>query len=592
MARIERIHWYLLTGAALCLLTAGVLVTLARGYLLVALAPLGAALLIGAVSLLLYRESQRMIEQDHILLTISEGLATRLELGDLLDHIVRTILQSVPLADKCVIHLLDERGRRLFPRYSSRPDWERTLGMPANRGIAGQALAESRTVVVNDVRRERDFLPLHSSPDLRALMVAPLHAHGKALGTISLNSKRPSAFSRRDEMLVTALAAQASAAIYQSQLYAASQRETHHVEAIIDNLADGLVVLDAEGRVLRYNPSLAHILGVDPARIIGRKVDARSAVEGLRLLARLLGERPGDLRQSYEREVEIDEPIHAILRVQVSPVLDQEGNWGQIAVLHDETEESDLVRARTSFISAASHELRPPLESIRGYATLLMSRPELLTPPVGDWVSHIHEQSARLLRLVADLADICTADLNTLETSTEAVDVGALLDEVAAELAPAAARKGAAMSIRVPVRLPGAPLDRERVRHVLLNLGENAIHRALPGGSITITGEADAQELTLTVADDGTPIPMEARARIFQGAYRANGASPDDPVGTGLWLYLCRKIVEAHGGHLWMPENDAQGTRFRFILPISPAAPGFDVGRRGSRRPGGRRRLP
>ena len=158
MARIERIHWYLLTGAVLCLLTAGALVTLTRGYLLVALAPLGAALLIGAVSLLLHRESKRVVEQDRVLLTISEGLATRLELGDLLDHIVRTILQSVPLADKCVIHLLDERGRRLFPRYSSRPDWERALGMPANRGIAGQALNERRTVVVNDVRREREFL--------------------------------------------------------------------------------------------------------------------------------------------------------------------------------------------------------------------------------------------------------------------------------------------------------------------------------------------------------------------------------------------------------------------------------------------------
>jgi hypothetical protein len=94
----------------LCLLTAGVLVTVTRGHFLVALAPLGAALLIGTVSLLLQREARRMVEQDHVLLTISEGLVTRLDLGDLLDHIVSTILQSVPLADKCVIHLLDERG--------------------------------------------------------------------------------------------------------------------------------------------------------------------------------------------------------------------------------------------------------------------------------------------------------------------------------------------------------------------------------------------------------------------------------------------------------------------------------------------------
>lgn len=570
MARIERIHWYLLIGVALCLLTAGTLVTVARGYLLVALAPLGAALLIGAVAVVLHRESQRMVEQDRVLLTISEGLTTRLELGDLLDHIVRIILQSVPLADKCVIHLLDERGRRLFPRYSSQPDWERTLGMPANRGIAGQALGERRTVVVNDVRREREFLPLHSSPDLRALMVAPLHAHGKALGTISLNSKRPGAFSRRDELLVTALAAQASAAIYQSQLYAASQRETHHVEAIINNLADGLVVLDAEGRVLRYNPSLAHILGVDPARIIGRRVDARSSVEGLRLLARLLGERPGDPRQAYERRVEIDEPIHAILRVQVSPVLDQDGNWGHIVVLQDETEELDLVRLRTSLISAASRELRPPLEAIRGYANLLMSRSERLSPTAREWVSHIHQQSARLSRLVSDLTDVCAADRDALETHTEPVDVGALLAGVAAELAPLAARRGATVTAQAPADLPEVAMDCDRMRHVLLTLGENAIHRAVPGGTITFQADAGPEEMTVTVSDDGAPIPAEARSRILQGSYRANGASPDDPLGTGLWLYISLRIVEAHGGHLWMPESGARGARFRFILPIAP----------------------
>ncbi|HHX43699.1 MAG TPA: GAF domain-containing protein [Chloroflexi bacterium] len=572
MVRIERIHWYLLTGATLCLLTAGVLVTVTRGHFLVALAPLGAALLIGTVSLLLQREARRMVEQDHVLLTISEGLATRLDLGDLLDHIVSTILQSVPLADKCVIHLLDERGRRLFPRYSSRPDWQRILGMPANRGIAGQALSERRTVVVNDVRREREFLPLHSSPELRALMVAPLHAHGKPLGTISLNSKRPGAFTRRDELLVTALAAQASAAIYQSQLYAASQRETHHVEAIINNLDDGLVVLDAEGRVLRYNPSLAHILGVDPARIIGRRVDPRSRIEGLRLLAHLVGERPGDLRQPYERQVEIDEPVHAILRVQVSPVLDHEGNWGQIVVLRDETEERSLVRARTGLIAAAACELGPPLESIRGYATLLMAHRETLPPTAGTWVTHIHEQATRLERYVDDLADLGAADLGELALGPERVDLATLIDEAASALAPLAARKGAKVAVQMPAQIPRVLLDGDRMRHALLNLGENAVHRAVPGGTIAISVDATAEEVTVTLADDGTPIPREAQARISQGPFRMNGASPDDPAGTGLWLYVSRRIIEAHGGHLWMPENGARGARFRFILPLTPPA--------------------
>jgi signal transduction histidine kinase len=124
-------------------------------------------------------------------------------------------------------------------------------------------------------------------------------------------------------------------------------------------------------------------------------------------------------------------------------------------------------------------------------------------------------------------------------------------------------------------------LDRDRVRHVLLNLGENAVHRARPGGVITIRAEMGPEELTVTMADDGAPIPCEARSRIFQGAYHANGSSPEDPVGTGLWLYLSLKIVEAHGGHLWMPEGAPRGARFRFVLPLARPEP--NAGRRRRR---------
>jgi signal transduction histidine kinase len=521
-----------------------------------------------ALGILAYREMHRQEEQRQTILEVNEELSLKTELGDLLDYVVRVILQQVPLAEKCVIHLLDEHGRRLYPRYSSQPDWERTLGMPADKGIAGLALKELRIKVVDDVRRDPGFLPLRSSPELRSLMVAPLHNRGKLLGTISLNSNVPGAFSKRDELLVNTLAAQASAALSQARLRADAMSETHHVEAIINNLADGLVVLDDEGRVLRYNASLAHILGVDVTNIVGRKLDANSEIEGLQRLATVLGDLTHDSRRNYERQVEINEPIHAILHITVSTVLDKAGNWGQIIVLHDQTEELDLIRAKSSFLAAASRELRAPLESIRGYATLLTSYDFAERTMVTQWANQIHEQSTRLTRLAEDLADLCAVDRNELEIKPEPVALSKLVAEVITEVAPAIERKKLYVDVQCPPDLPQVPLDQERVRHVLLSLLDNAIQRAVTKGHIVLKVEMSLQELVFTLTDNGHPVPAEAQARVFRGLYRTNGSTPGDPSGTGLGLYISRKLIEVHGGHLWMPENGETGAKFQFILPL------------------------
>ena len=200
MPRTRGVGRYLLDGLLplILLVTAGLF--LSRGLIWAAAAQGATLLLVVWMGWRFYRDRSAAREHGQVLLKVSRDLSSKLDLGDLLDYTVQSILRLVPLADKCVIHLLDERGRRLYPRYSSRPDWERTLGMPADRGIAGQALRELRTVVVADVHRDSEFLPLRSGSELCSLMVAPLHAQGKPLGTISLNSSVRSAFSKQDEL--------------------------------------------------------------------------------------------------------------------------------------------------------------------------------------------------------------------------------------------------------------------------------------------------------------------------------------------------------------------------------------------------------
>ncbi len=520
-----------------------------------------------AAGALLFENIRSEIKRHQVLLRICEGLHSQSGLASLLDYIKQAAMQLVPSADKCVIHLLDESGRRLYPQRSSQPEHEQGGGMPADRGIAGQALRELRTLVVPDVYRDPMFFPSKSGAELRSLMVVPLHWQGQRLGTISLNGSVIAAFSERDEELITTLAAPASAAIHQAQLYEKARRAAQRVETAINNLVDGIAVLDAEDHVLFCNPSLGHILDIDITQILGRKVTANSEIEDVRRLASVLDDMDIDRQQGYERQVELHEPMYTLLHVNVLRVLGPDGDWERVVVLRDRTEELSRDKAKSNLVVAASRELRSPLDSIRGYVNLLMSY-DASERASASWINQIREHSARLARLAKELEDLCSADCERMEIRTELVDLADLLAEIIAELEQATQRKQVTIDVQYPPNLPELPLDRDRIHDVLLNLFENALQRAVPGGHITLRVEANLEELSFTISDDGQPVPADVKARIFRGPYRPNGASPYDPSGTGLALYLSRKIVEAHGGHLWMPETEGPGAKVQFLIPI------------------------
>ena len=572
MLKIWQLRWRIICSLMLIVLFANLVLFILRDIPWAIVTQALALLLALGICLLLRRKFHRDAEQSQAILRISQGLSSRVELEDFLDYIVRSILHLVPHADKCVIHLLDEEGQRLYPRYSSQPDRERALGMPADQGVAGQALKDLHTKTIPDVRKNPDFLPLRSGPELRSLIVTPLYVQGQRLGTLSLNSKSPGPFTARDEELVTTFSAQASTAIYQAQLYAKSLRERHFIEAIINNLSEGLLVLDAHNRIIRYNPALAHLIGTDVPDLIGQTVDESAEEATLRQLASLLGECQ-DIKHEYQRKVHIDEPIRAILQITVSPVREKGDNWERIIIVRDQTEMIDQVQAESSLIAGASRELTPPLETIQGYAMLLRSDEHSQHASAIHWIDRIQEAGTRLLRLAKGLGDLSDIRAGSLHLTLEPVAIGDVLADVIQEISPAAERKGASIDLRCPPNLPRFTIDLDRTQHVLLTLLENSLHRAVQGGHITIEAQANLSELTLSLSDDGVPIPKKLRARIFQGPYCPNGARPQDATGTGFALYLSRRIVEALGGYLWMPENGEGKTTFRLFLPIDDTTP-------------------
>ncbi|HZU20161.1 MAG TPA: HAMP domain-containing sensor histidine kinase [Gaiellaceae bacterium] len=226
-----------------------------------------------------------------------------------------------------------------------------------------------------------------------------------------------------------------------------------------------------------------------------------------------------------------------------------------------------LDRARGEFIANASHELRTPLFSLAGFLELL-DEPGLDAATRDEFVVQMREQVERLTKLATDLLDLSRLDAGRLATAAEAVDLGALATELAAEFAPRAAVSGHLLDVddHGPAEARGDP---ERILQIGRVLIENAVVHTPPGTRVRIDAGVDGGRATLAVADDGPGIPPEARAQVFERFFRLDGTRAS---GSGLGLAIARELADVMGGRIELDERDGW-TTFTLALPAdAPAA--------------------
>jgi signal transduction histidine kinase len=267
-----------------------------------------------------------------------------------------------------------------------------------------------------------------------------------------------------------------------------------------------------------------------------------------------------------------------LISIVVSPV-GQPGS-GVIIVFDDITKEKAEEREQAEFISTASHEMRTPVASIEGYLGLALNPATAqIDDKARDFITKAHESAQHLGHLFQDLLDVTKADDKRLSNNPKAVDVAAFVHDIVQGLTPKAHEKGLRILYKPqpddeddkggerrinPAYF--ANVDNDHLREIVANLVENAI-KYTPSGDVVIDVTGDNDHIVISVADSGIGIPKEDQGHLFQKFYRVDNSATREIGGTGLGLYLCRKLAEAMGGRIWLDSEFQKGSTFYLEVP-------------------------
>jgi NtrC-family two-component system sensor histidine kinase KinB len=346
--------------------------------------------------------------------------------------------------------------------------------------------------------------------------------------------------------------------------------EKQKSEAIIRSIDDGILLVDAEFRVTGINPMARRILEVQPDEPQNRHFLEVVKSDGLF----------NYVKQSIESgkppSIEGQENIFTVDRNQtrfhyqfsITPVSGKKGVFlGVVVVLRDVTRLTELDRLKSEFVMTASHELRTPLTSIGMSIDLLMeSGSKKLNEKEQQLLLATHEDVNRLKALVNNLLDLSRIEAGKMEMEFSSLSVPILFEKVKSIFKAPAQEKEVELSFGVLKEGPQIKADLDKILWVLTNLISNALHYTPRGGHIYLSAESFFPYVQISVRDDGPGIPIEYQSKIFDKFVQVRS----DKVlgGSGLGLTICKEIIRAHGGTIWVDSVPGSGSTFTFTLPV------------------------
>lgn len=361
-----------------------------------------------------------------------------------------------------------------------------------------------------------------------------------------------------------------------------------YLTVIIDNLVDGLLVIDPNGKITRFNPALAQMFGLQQLDLNQQNCGA--------VFSSILTDLITESQQTPDAILSAEVPLvnGRIGKATVTGILKTATSTepktrseilGTVVLVRDITAEKEIDKMKTDFISTVSHELRTPLTSVLGFARIIQKKLDEVVFPmvttedkkiqrtirqVGENINIIVSEGVRLTALINDVLDIAKMEAGKTEWRMESVQIETILDRAIAATAALFQTKNLPLIRDLETDLPPILGDSDRLIQVVINLISNAV-KFTNQGSITCQATRNGDVMTISVIDTGTGIAPQDQEKVFEKFKQVGDTLTDKPQGTGLGLPICKQIVEHHGGKIWVESEIGKGSNFSFTLPVRAA---------------------
>jgi PAS domain S-box-containing protein len=513
----------------------------------------------------LYERERRSRALAQRLARAGRELAGELDPENVLDQAVRHAVELLG-ADAASVRMLEDDEVVVRAAVGQGEDEAIGTRAPSTGFLVGDLVQTRSTRALTDVRtdlRLGEADPMLAAGYVAYLGVPMIGPEESVQGILAVYDRRTREWLEEEGEALHALAASAAAARANAELYQGVSHEQQRSEAILANVADGIVAVDRDGKVVLWNPAAERVTGVSQREALGRTPmqalgRALEAGEGILGGSRLVAIRRGDEEVWLSlSEAVMTDPAGAVA--------------GRIYAFRDISAEHSVEQMKSDFVSTVSHELRTPLTSIYGFAETLLRQDVLFGEEErATFLRYIASESERLTAIVDRLLSVAQLDGGDMAVQIAETDVSAVVSEAVRSLEAGDGPDGHRFVVALPDEPLAAAADRDKLGQVLAHLLDNAIRYSPAGGTVTVAARRRDDAVEVSVEDEGVGIPHAEQERIFRKFYRGDAAAGAIGAGaTGLGLFLAEGLVNAMGGRIRVDSDEGRGSTFVLELRVA-----------------------
>lgn len=439
-------------------------------------------------------------------------------------------------------------------------------------GFSYSVINTGKVEIINDLEPYFDKMEGEiGRSKMRSLLVVPIRSRHQILGSLTMASRHPNRFQTEDIDFLKSFGSQVGMAIENAMLFEQLQKEYNRFISIVESMKEALIIIN-DGTITYCNSTFEKFFGIEFGDFYDKQISHIcedffvNSDDKKEIFTYFMKISQGSISTAYYETV-IKQPILKHVGIQSFPVYCEQAQClGYGFLIRDISREKEIDNIKSTLISTVSHEIRTPLTSIKGYATSLLRKDVTWDVDTQkDFLLCISDECDQLEKLVDNILDISRIEAGIINLSYEEVNLQALIEK-----SIGLGKK------RYPERvfnceakgsLPNIRIDQTRIQQLIFNLLDNAVKYSSKDSIVSVWAQSLPGEVIISVSDQGIGIPSDHIPYIFERFHRVGGNHPAR--GVGLGLGICKGIVAAHHGKLWLETIIGEGSTFHFSLPLT-----------------------